>query len=33
MKKIENPHEPDEENYVFTEGINYFDVEGSLWGR
>lgn len=33
MKKVEEPHEPDEENYIFTEGINYFDVKGSVWGE
>lgn len=33
MNKIITPRKPDEEHYVFTEGINYFDAKkGSIWG-
>lgn len=33
MKKIADRHEPDEEKYIHTEGINYFKTgNGSVWG-
>ncbi len=33
MKKIYVPTTPEEERYIFTEGINYFSTgEGSIWG-
>ena len=34
MEKITKPHLPDEERYIFTEGINYFSAgEKSIWGE
>ena len=33
MKKITKPHEPNDEKFVFTEGINYFKTgKRSIWG-
>lgn len=33
MKKITTPHKADDEHYVFTEEINYFDAgKSSIWG-
>ncbi|HIG93358.1 TPA: class I SAM-dependent methyltransferase [Candidatus Woesearchaeota archaeon] len=33
MKKITKPHEPEEDQYIFTEGIDYSKTEkNSIWG-
>ncbi|MBI4039512.1 class I SAM-dependent methyltransferase [Candidatus Daviesbacteria bacterium] len=33
MKKITKPHEPKEDRYIFTEGINYLETgKTSIWG-
>lgn len=33
MKKVRKPHKPREDKYIFTEGIDYFEVDkASIWG-
>ena len=33
MKKITKHHKPEEDEYIFTEGINYFETSKvSIWG-
>lgn len=33
MQKITTPHLADDDNYIFTEGINYFETgDASIWG-
>jgi len=34
MQKIITPHRADDNNYIFTEGINYFETgNSSIWGK
>jgi ubiquinone/menaquinone biosynthesis C-methylase UbiE len=34
MIKVTKPHVADDKNYIFTEGINYFETEqASIWGQ